>query len=74
MRGRRLRLAGVESSPVEIVRRGKPVAISQGEPRVERYRRLPSGVWEYSDVTDGPVTLSTGAVVDVGKLFEGLPD
>lgn len=50
------------------------VLVSQAEPRVERYRRLPTGTWEYSDVTDGSVELTTGAVIDLAKLYEGLPD
>ena len=50
------------------------VLVSQVEPRVERYRRLPSGTWEYSDVTEGTVQLSTGAVLDLAKLYDALPD
>ena len=50
------------------------VLVSQVEARVERYRRLPSGTWEYSDVTKGAVQLSTGATIDLAKLYEGLPD
>jgi len=49
------------------------VLVSQAEPRVERYRRLPSGAWEYSDTTSGFVELSTGAVLDLTKLYDGLP-
>ena len=50
------------------------VLVSQSEPRVERYQRLPSGSWEYTDVTQGTLELTTGAVLDVAKLYEGLPD
>ena len=50
------------------------VLVSQAEARVERYRRLASGAWEYSDATVGSVKLVTGAVLDLEKLYEGLPD
>ena len=50
------------------------VLVSQSEPRVERYRRLDSGAWEYSDVTEGEVHLSTGATLDLAALYDGLPD
>jgi Uma2 family endonuclease len=50
------------------------VLVSQGERRVERYRRLASGAWEYTDVTEGSIQLATGAVLDLGRLYEGLPD
>lgn len=50
------------------------VLVSQAEARVERYRRLPSGAWEYTDVTDGVLQLSTGATIDLAKLYDGLPD
>src|SRR5207237_2385478 len=46
------------------------VLVSQHEPRVERYRKLPSGSWEYSDVTSGTVELSTGAMLDLAKLYD----
>jgi Uma2 family endonuclease len=49
------------------------VLVGQGEPRVERYRRLPSGAWEYSDITSGKVELVTGAVLDLAVLYDGLP-
>jgi Uma2 family endonuclease len=48
--------------------------VSQSEPRLERYRRLSSGSWEYSDVTAGVVKLSTGATIDLALLYDGLPD
>lgn len=50
------------------------VLVSQVEARVERYRRLASGGWEYSDVTEGSVQLSTGAVIELAKLYDALPD
>ncbi len=50
------------------------VLVSQSEPRIERYRRLPSGAWEYSDVTAGALDLSSGAHLDLAKLYERLPD
>lgn len=49
------------------------VLVSQAEARVERYRRLPSGAWEYSDATSGIVQLSRGASLDLESLYEGLP-
>ncbi len=50
------------------------VLVSQAQPRIERYRRLASGGWEYRDETEGIVQLSTGAKIDLALLFEGLPD
>jgi Uma2 family endonuclease len=50
------------------------VLVSQSEPRIERYRRLTSGAWEYSDVTSGSVQLLTGASIDLALLYENLPD
>lgn len=49
------------------------VLVSQAEPRIERYRRLPSGAWEYSDVTTGSVELHSGASIDLAKLYANLP-
>lgn len=49
------------------------VLVSQTEPRIERYRRLASGAWEYSDTTTGTVELTSGAVVDLEKLYDALP-
>ena len=48
--------------------------VSQGEPRVERYRRLPSGAWEYQDVTSGTLALASGAVLDLATLYDALPE
>jgi Uma2 family endonuclease len=50
------------------------VLVSQSEARVECYRRLPSGKWEYSDITEGVVRLCTGASIDLATLYEDLPD
>lgn len=50
------------------------VLVSQTEPRIERYRRLASGAWEYTDVTSGSIQLQTGASIDLGRLYEHLPD
>lgn len=50
------------------------VLVSQSLPRVERYRRLASGGWEYQDVSDGPVSLLPGATLDLAALYTGLPD
>jgi Uma2 family endonuclease len=50
------------------------VLVSQWPARVERYRRLAPDKWEYSDVTSGTLQLSTGAVLDLAKLYDGLPD
>jgi Uma2 family endonuclease len=48
--------------------------VSQTRPRLESYRRLPSGTWEYRDVTSGVLQLSSGATIDVGALYADLPD
>lgn len=50
------------------------VLVSQGEARIECYRRLATGGWEYTDVTAGTVVLSTGATLDIASLYGGLPD
>ena len=50
------------------------VLVSQSEPRVECYRRLASGAWEYTDATTGVVQLSTGATLDLAQLYANLPD
>jgi Uma2 family endonuclease len=47
--------------------------VSQTEPRVESYRRLPSGAWEYRDTTEGILQLTTGAILDLAALYDGLP-
>ena len=48
------------------------VLVSQ-DPRVEIYRRLPSGSWEYTDVRNGVVTLASGATLDLAVLYRDLP-
>jgi Uma2 family endonuclease len=50
------------------------VLVSQAEPRVEHYRRVASGTWEYVDITEGAITLLHGAVLDVTRLYENLPE
>lgn len=50
------------------------VLVSQSEPRVERYRRVSSGAWEYVDVSEGVLTLATGASLDLAKLYTALPE
>ena len=49
------------------------VLVSQSQPRIECYRRLAAGGWEYHDVTEGSVALSTGAVLDLARLYAQLP-
>lgn len=48
------------------------VLISQ-DPRVEVYRRMSSGSWEYHDVRDGSVELATGPTLDLTTLYANLP-
>jgi len=43
------------------------------EPRVEIYRRLASGSWEYLDVQEGVVKLVSGATLDLSILYANLP-
>jgi Uma2 family endonuclease len=50
------------------------VLVSQGDARIERYRRQPSGSWEYTDTTEGIVSLATGARLSLSDLYAGLPD
>lgn len=50
------------------------VLVSQSHPRVERYRRLASGGWEYWDATEGRVQLLSGATLDLDRLYVALPD
>jgi Uma2 family endonuclease len=50
------------------------VLISQSHARIERYRRLATGDWEYHDATEGAVPLLSGAVLDVARLYADLPD
>lgn len=48
------------------------VLVSQ-HPRIEIFRRLPSGAWEYRDVDVGIVTLASGATFDFSTLQADLP-
>jgi hypothetical protein len=50
------------------------VLVSQSHARVERYRRLAGGGWEYHDATEGSVHLLSGAVLDLVRLYSQLPD
>ena len=50
------------------------VLVSQSQPRVEWYRRLPSGGWEYREATEGVVQLASGARLDLARLYAELPD
>jgi Uma2 family endonuclease len=50
------------------------VLVSQAHARVERYRRLASGSWEYRDVTEGTLQLLSGATLDLALLYAALPD
>ncbi len=50
------------------------VLVSQGPPRVEIFRRASAGVWEYRDLREGTVQLSSGAVIEIAALYDGLPD
>ncbi|MFO0567702.1 MAG: Uma2 family endonuclease [Polyangiaceae bacterium] len=49
------------------------VLVSQTHPRVECYTRLPSGNWEYRDVTGGKLVLASGAILDLEALYAELP-
>src|SRR5215210_168432 len=48
------------------------VLVSQ-HARIEIYRRLPSGTWEYRDVQEGTVQLASGATLDLSILYANLP-
>jgi Uma2 family endonuclease len=48
------------------------VLVSQ-EPRIEIFRRTPSGTWEYSEVREGSVNLATGPALDLSMLYADLP-
>jgi Uma2 family endonuclease len=50
------------------------VLVSQTSPRIESYRRLASGAWEYRDTTKGTVQLLGGAVLDLDSIYSDLPD
>jgi Uma2 family endonuclease len=50
------------------------VLVSQSHRRVERYRRLASGDWEFHDATEGKVHLLSGATLDLNLLYSDLPE
>ena len=50
------------------------ILVSQVEPRIESYQRLPGGAWEYRDTTAGTLQLRSGAVFDLARLYADLPD
>jgi Uma2 family endonuclease len=50
------------------------ILVSQSHPRIESYMRLPSGAWEYVDITKGEAPVLDRATFEVAKLYEGLPD
>jgi Uma2 family endonuclease len=50
------------------------VLVSQSHARVEIYRRIPGGGWEYRDLTEGEAHLWSGAALDLGRLYADLPD
>lgn len=48
------------------------VLVSQ-EPRIEIFRRTPSGTWEYFEVDEGSVSLGSGPSLDLAELYAYLP-
>jgi Uma2 family endonuclease len=48
------------------------VMVSQ-EPRVEIFRRTPSGVWEYVELREGNVLLASGPTLDLAVMYADLP-
>jgi Uma2 family endonuclease len=50
------------------------VLVSQGAARIEHYRRMADGGWAYHDVSAGSVTLCSGAVLELARLYDGLPE
>ena len=50
------------------------VLVSQSHPRVESYRRLASGGWEYDEAIEGIVQLPSGVTFDLARLYAELPD
>ena len=48
------------------------VLVSQ-DPRIEIFRRTPSGTWEYFEVREGTVNLASGPALDVPALYADLP-
>lgn len=50
------------------------VLVSQNAPRIEVFRRVGEGVWEYRDVREGEIRLVGGEVLDLVALYAGLPE
>lgn len=50
------------------------VLVSQTGPRIEYYRRLQDGAWEYRDFAGGKVQLASGAALDLDRLYADLPE
>lgn len=50
------------------------VLVSQTQPRVECFRRLATGAWEYRVTTEGTLQLLGGATIDIASLYADLPD
>ena len=48
------------------------VLVSQ-EPRIEVFRRTSTGTWEYSEVHEGSVALTSGPTLDLAALYADLP-
>lgn len=49
------------------------VIVSQREPRIEHFRREPSGAWSYAVAERGQrVTLGIGASLEVDAIYEGV--
>ncbi|MDP9191435.1 MAG: Uma2 family endonuclease [Acidobacteriota bacterium] len=48
------------------------VLVSQ-EPRIEVFRRTSSGTWEYFEVHEGTVMLTSGPTLDLATLYADLP-
>ncbi|HEX3584199.1 MAG TPA: Uma2 family endonuclease, partial [Thermoanaerobaculia bacterium] len=48
------------------------VLVSQ-EPRIEVFRRMASGSWEYAEARDGIVKLAAGPALDIAMLYADLP-
>ena len=49
------------------------VLVSQTSPRLEVYRRLGDGSWQYREVTVGTVELLGAAAIDLASLYADLP-
>jgi Uma2 family endonuclease len=49
------------------------VLVSQSHARIERYRRLDSGAWEYVDIREGVVELVAGGTLSLDRLYTDLP-